>query len=114
MKRDIKFRMITHRPSTSEGGKPPSDAYEVFSEIAEEHTESIRILTKLHARLLITDKEALVSTADLTKDSLEAKYEAGISTTDGLAIMKTKEFFEKLWAASTKLKTPKTGTKIKT
>ncbi len=107
MKRGIKFRIVTHRPSSSESGKAPSDAYEVFSKIAEEHTQNVRILTKLHARLLITDKEALVSTADLTKDSLEAKYEAGISTTDGFAIMKTKEFFEKLWVEGTKLKPTK-------
>jgi hypothetical protein len=101
--RNIKFRLVTHRPSSAERGKSPSDTYEVFGRLAKEHAESVRISTRLHARLLISDKEALVSTADLTKDSLEAKFEAGITTTDGLTIMKLKEFFEKLWDASTQL-----------
>jgi hypothetical protein len=107
-KRNIKFRVITHRPSTSEKWRPPSDTSEVFSKLVKEYGENVRVLTKLHTRLLISDKEALVSTADLTKDSLGAKYEAGISTTDGSAIIKMKEFFEKLWEASTKLSIPKT------
>jgi hypothetical protein len=107
IERNIKFRIVTHRPSSAERGKPPSDTCEVFGRLAKEYPESVRISTRLHARLLISDKEALVSTADLTKDSLEAKFEAGIATTDGLTIMKLKEFFEKLWDTSTKLNTPK-------
>jgi hypothetical protein len=115
MKRNIKFRIITHKPSPPEKGKPPSDIYEIFSKtLTREYSENVRLLAKLHARLLISDKEALVSTADLTKDSHEAKYEAGISTTDGLAIMKLKKFFEELWEASTKLHTPKGKAEKKT
>lgn len=107
-KRNIKFRVITHRPSDSEKRQSPSDISETFSKLAKEYAENVRVLPHLHARLLISDKEALVSTADLTKESLEVKYEAGISTTDGLAIMKMKELFEKLWEASTRLSTPRT------
>jgi hypothetical protein len=108
MKRNVKSRIITHKPSPPEKGRPPSDIYEIFSKtLAKEYSENVRTLAKLHARLLISDKEALVSTADLTKDSHEAKYEAGISTTDGLTIKKLKEFFEKLWNASTPLSTRK-------
>jgi len=107
-KRNVKFRVITHRPSASGKWQSPSDISDVFSKLVKEHTENIRVLPQLHTRLLISDKEALVSTADLTKDSLGAKYEAGISTTDGSAIIKMKEFFEKLWEASTKLSIPKT------
>jgi hypothetical protein len=106
-KRHIKFRLITHRPSTSEKGQSPSDTFEVFGKLVEEYSESVRVLPKLHTRLLISDTEALVSAADLTKDSLETKYEAGISTTDGVTIMKMKDFFEELWKAGTKLKTTK-------
>lgn len=105
MKRNVKFRIVTHRPT--EGGHFTSDTRDVFSKLAREHAESIRILAKLHARLIISDKEALVSTADLTKDSLGAKFEAGISTTDGFTIMKLKEFFEKLWTAGIQLNSPK-------
>lgn len=108
MKRNVKFRVITHKPTPPEKGKSPSDQYEVFTKVlSRKYPENVRMLAKLHARLLISDKEALVSTADLTKDSHEGKYEAGISTTDGLAIMKLKEFFEKIWEVSTKLHIPK-------
>lgn len=69
-----------------------------------EYPENVRTLSRVHVRLLISNKEALVSTADLTKDSHEGKYEAGISTTDGLTILKLKEFFEKMWKKSTKLR----------
>jgi hypothetical protein len=107
MKRNVKFRIITHKPTPPEKGKSPSDQYEVFTKVlSKKYPENVRILAKLHARLLISDKEALVSTADLTKDSHEGKYEAGISTTDGLAIMKLKEFFKKC-EVSTKLRISK-------
>ena len=105
MKENVKFRIITHKPPRPEKGKSPSDQYDVFTTVlSKKYPENVRILTKLHARLLISDKEALVSTADLTKDSHEGKYEAGISTTDGLMILKLKEFFEKMWSTSVKLR----------
>lgn len=105
MKKNVKFRIITHKPTPPERRKSPSDEYEVFTKVlCKKYPENVRILTKLHARLLISAKEALVSTADLTKDSHEGKYEAGISTTDGLMILKLKEFFEKMWETSAKLR----------
>lgn len=104
-KRKVKFRIITHKPTPPKKGKSPSDEYEVFTKVlTQKYPENVRTLSKLHARLLISDKEALVSTADLTKDSHEGKYEAGINTTDGLMILKLKEFFEKMWKVSTKLR----------
>ena len=107
-KKNVKFRIITHKPSRPRKGKSPSDEYEVFTKVlTKKYPENVRILTKLHARLLISDKEALVSTADLTKDSHEAKYETGVSTTDGLTIVKLKDFFEKMWEASAKLHIPR-------
>jgi hypothetical protein len=106
--RNIKFRIVTHKPSSAERGMAPSDTREAFIKLSKEYAENVRILSKLHARLLITDREALVSTADLTKESMGAKYEAGISTTDGVTIIHLKEFFEKLWKAGTKLSVPKT------
>jgi hypothetical protein len=113
-KRNIKFRIVTHKPSLPERGGISSDTLEAFSKLVKEYTENVRILAKLHARLLISDREALVSTADLTKESMESKYEAGISTTDGLAIIQLKEFFEKLWKAGTKLNIPRTNDEDRT
>jgi hypothetical protein len=104
-KKNVKFRIITHRPTPPERGKSPSDEYEVFKILTGKYCENVRILTNLHARLLISPKQALVSTADLTKDSHEGKYEAGISTTDGLTILQLKKFFEKMWEQAEPLKT---------
>jgi len=105
-KKNVKFRIITHRPTPPERGKSKSDQYDIFTTVlTKKYSDNMRILGKLHARLLISDKEALVSTADLTKDSHEGKFEAGISTTDGLTIKKLKDFFEKMWEAAEPLKT---------
>ena len=104
--KNVKFRIITHRPTPPERGKSTSDQYDIFTKVlAKKYPGNVRILGKLHARLLISEKEALVSTADLTRDSHEGKFEAGISTTDGLTIKKLKEFFEKMWEAAEPLKT---------
>ena len=105
-KKKVKFRIITHRPPPPEKRKPASDQYDIFTTVlTKKYPNNVRILGKLHARLLISEKEALVSTADLTKDSHEGKFEAGISTTDGLTIKRLKEFFEKMWEAAEPLKT---------
>jgi len=107
-KKKVRFRIVTHRPPPPEKGKSPSDEYVVFTEIlTKKIPENVRILTKLHARLVISDKEALVSTADLTKDSQEGKYEAGITTTDGVTIQRLKQFFEEMWETAKKLRTGK-------
>ena len=104
-KKNVKFRIITHRPTSPERGKRPSDEYDIFTNVlTKKYPDNVRILGKLHARLLISEKEALVSTADLTKDSHEGKFEAGISTTDGLTILELKKFFEKMWGSATKLR----------
>jgi len=106
-KRNVKFRIVTHKPTPPEKGKSPSDQYDIFTRVlTRKYPENVRILTRLHARLLISDKEALVSTADLTKESHEAKYEAGMSTTDGLTISELRGFFEGMWKEGTKLRTP--------
>jgi len=108
--KNVKFRIITHKPTPPESKKNPSDEYIVFTTIlAQKYPESVKILTNLHGRLLISDREALVSSADLTKDSREGKYEAGISTTDGLTISELKKFFEKMWERAEPLRTKKKG-----
>jgi hypothetical protein len=104
--KNVKFRIITHKPTPPERGKNPSDEYVVFAKIlTQKYPENVRILTNLHGRLLISDKESLVSSADLTKDSQEGKYETGIGTTDGLAILELKKFFEEMWNRAEPLKT---------
>jgi len=104
-KKNVKFRIITHRPTSPKRGRSSSDEYDVFANtLTKKHSDNVRILGKLHARLLISEKEALISTADLTKDSHESKFEAGISTTDGLTILELRKFFDKMWESATKLR----------
>jgi hypothetical protein len=105
-KRNVTLRIITHKPTPPQKGKTASDEYDIFRKVlAKEFSDNVRLLGKLHARLIVSEKEALVSTADLTKDSHEGKFEAGISTTDGLTIKKIKDYFEKMWEISEPLKT---------
>ena len=105
-KRNVMFRIITHKPTPPEKGKNASDEYDIFRKVlTKEFSDKVRLLGKLHARLIVSEKEALVSTADLTKDSHESKFEAGICTTDGLTIKQIKDYFEKMWEISDPLKT---------
>ena len=104
--KNVEFRIITHKPIPPERGRNPSDEYIIFTKVlTQNYSESVRILTNLHARLLISDKAALVSSADLTKDSHEGKYEAGICTTDGFTILELKKLFEEMWERAEPLKT---------
>ena len=104
-KKNVKFRIITHKPIPPKRGKSASDQYDIFANVlVKKYPDKVRILEKLHARLLISEKEALVSTADFTKDSHEGKFEAGISTTDGLTILELKKFFEKMWQSARRLR----------
>ena len=51
-----------------------------------------------HARLIIIDsKEALISSADLTRDSLIDEFNAGIWTKDPETVRKAIEFFDNMW-----------------
>lgn len=58
----------------------------------------------VHARLLIVDdKEVLVSSADLNRDSLIDQYNAGIYTRDPKTVQNACLFFENLWKESVRM-----------
>ncbi|MBP6932098.1 MAG: MBL fold metallo-hydrolase [Candidatus Methanofastidiosum sp.] len=60
-----------------------------------------RVNRECHARFIVSDdREAMVSSADLTRDSFYDHFEAGIVTSDKKTINKLRDFFYKMWDQS--------------
>lgn len=61
----------------------------------------VRVNRESHARFLVSDeREAMISSSDLTRDSFYDHFEAGVITNDKETIKKTREFFYKIWDES--------------
>lgn len=61
----------------------------------------VRVNRDCHARFIISDdREAIISSGDLTRDSFYDHYEAGILTTDAATIKKATAFFYQMWDQS--------------
>jgi len=61
----------------------------------------VRVNRDCHARFIISDeREAIISSGDLTRDSFYDHYEAGILTTDQATIKKATAFFYQMWDQS--------------
>ena len=59
----------------------------------------------LHARMIIVDdKEALISSADLTRDQLMDEFNAGIWVRDKETVKRATDFFDNIWKESEKKK----------
>ena len=57
----------------------------------------------LHARMIIADdKEALISSADLTRDQLMDEFNSGIWVRDRETVKRATEFFDNIWEESEK------------
>ena len=57
----------------------------------------------LHARMIIADdKEALISSADLTRDQLMDEFNSGIWVRDKETVKRATEFFDNIWEESKK------------
>ncbi len=55
----------------------------------------------LHARMVIVDdKEALISSADLTRDQLIDEFNAGIWVRDKETVERATDFFDNIWEKS--------------
>lgn len=60
-----------------------------------------RVNRECHARFIVSDdREAMVSSADLTRDSFYDHFEVGIVTSDKKTISKLRDFFYKMWDQS--------------
>ena len=61
----------------------------------------VRVNRECHARFIISDdREAIISSGDLTRDSFYDHFEAGILTTDATTIKKVTAFFYQMWDQS--------------
>ena len=61
----------------------------------------VRVNRECHARFVVSDdREAMISSSDLTRDSFYDHFEAGIITGDKETIKKLREFFYKMWDQS--------------
>ncbi|HOP08826.1 MAG TPA: phospholipase D-like domain-containing protein [Candidatus Methanofastidiosa archaeon] len=93
MRRNVKVKaMIRHltRPSNKE-------AYKLLAS----HGAEIKENRDLHARMVISDdRYALISSADLTRDSFYDHYEAGFLVKDKAMVNKVLSFFQRIWGES--------------
>lgn len=93
----IDIKIIT-RNRASFSGKSSKEAFE---HIHEKLKTNHRHNDLIHSRIILKDKsEALVSSADLTQDSLLGQFNAGIVTTEKNTVMKLLEYFENVWIKS--------------
>ena len=69
--------------------------------ILKKNGAEVRVNRECHARFLVSDdREALISSSDLTRDSFYDHFEAGIITNDKETIKKTRDFFYRMWDQS--------------
>lgn len=77
------------------------DAKQAFEHIHKNIGKNHRINELVHSRIIISDgNEALVSSADLTQDSLIGQFNAGILVSENNVIRKLNEYFEQVWKSS--------------
>ncbi len=61
----------------------------------------VRVNRESHVRFLVSDeREAMISSSDLTRDSFYDHFEVGIITNDKETIKRTREFFYRIWDES--------------
>lgn len=66
--------------------------------LASQNREFVKVHDTLHARLLIIgNREAIISSADLKSDSIDTNFEAGVWTTNPIVISDAIQFFDKMW-----------------
>lgn len=93
----IDIQIIT-RTRKEFSGKGAKEAFEHIHENIRNHRSNDLI----HSRIIIRDsQEALVSSADLTQDSLIGQFNAGMITTDSNSVSKLLDYFKQVWDKST-------------
>lgn len=92
----VTIQIITqNRDSFS--GKNKVSAYDNLQKLEENHKNN----NLVHSRLIIIDDlEAIVSSADLTNDSMRAQFNAGIELSSPEVIQKLLNFFNQVWRES--------------
>jgi phosphatidylserine/phosphatidylglycerophosphate/cardiolipin synthase-like enzyme len=88
----VSIRIITKRPESG-SPQPTRTAYRKLVDIAE-----VRRNELWHFRLIVCDdKEALVTSSDLTTHSLSQNFEAGVWTCSPMVVNRAIKLFEKVW-----------------
>lgn len=89
VKKGVKVSLVT-RPKKSQ-----NKANEQALDLVEKMGVKVKFDNMIHGRLLVVDeREALVSSADLTSDSLDSNLEVAIHTASPTVVRKAIEFFE--------------------
>lgn len=93
----IDIKIIT-RDRNNFSGKSSKEAYEhIHKKLGNNHKHD----NLIHSRIIIRDDvEALVSSADLTQDSLLGQFNAGIATTNNIMVNKLLDYFQQVWNKS--------------
>lgn len=100
---EIDIRMIT-RPRKDIKGTRERIAKNVLDLLNITISGNLRTQELIHSRLMIIDdKEALISSADLTRESLIDEFNAGIYTRDEETIKRCVDYFDNIWKESDKL-----------
>lgn len=91
------IKIIT-RPSKDIKGMRERIARNVLKLLEIATKGNLKTLDTIHSRLIIIDEdELLVSSADITRDSLVDEFNAGIYTKDKDSIKKSIDYFENIW-----------------
>lgn len=97
--REHKTIEIVTRTKKEFSGKGAKEAFEhVHNNFGKNH----RTNELVHSRIIIRDSiEAIVSSADLTQDSLLGQFNAGVIVSDPILIKKLQDYFTNVWQKST-------------
>lgn len=91
---NVDVKIIT-RDDKDLNGKEKRTTYRYLKE---NFSKSHKTDELIHSRIIIRDnEEVLVSSADLTQDSLLSQYNAGIKVADNKIVKGLLEYFEKIW-----------------
>ncbi len=101
---DLSIKLVT-RPSRDIKGMRERIAKNVLDLLKMATRGNLRTNEILHARMIIVDgKEALISSADLTRDQLIDEFNAGIWVRDKETVKRATDFFDNIWKQSEKKK----------
>jgi len=97
---DLSIKLIT-RPSKDIKGMRERIARNVLDLLKMATKGNLKTNEILHTRMIIVDgKEALISSADLTRDQLIDEFNAGIWVRDEETVKRATEFFDNIWEES--------------
>ena len=90
----IKVQIIT-RTKNDFSGKSSKEAFDHLKQKLQDNHKTTKFI---HSRVIIKDNsEILVSSSDLTQNSLLSQFNTGIFSTNNKIILKLSEYFNSVW-----------------